>query len=251
MKLVNHCADHPRYTAGCQPCKDQSRAYRQNHVPVPRAKTYAHGTEEQWRRMTEIGQRHEATSAADATRVDGNAPAKVGSSADTCTPERGAAPMKRTTALLIPLALMMIGACGPGQDAPEEARPPTVDTAPDPGPHPELKRPLPQRDPATVRTLLEANGVAITGERVIQGTAAGDFASTVWTLAPSGIATVRQFNSGATQAKAIGFGDGLIYWTWDNLTISVTEGTPPATIDAVARALATEPNAPLRLDKRV
>lgn len=165
--------------------------------------------------------------------------------------------MRRTTVLVIPLALLLLAACGPGASTDPPPPPaPTIPPAPaQPAEEPQSKRPLAQRPPAAVRATLEANGVKVCEERQYEGSGAGDFATTVMNVAAgacpaTGIVVVRQFNSGATQAKGIGFGDGLVYWTWDNLTISVTESTPPATVAAVKAALATEPNAPLRLDKR-
>lgn len=59
MKLVNHCEEHRRYTAGCEACSTQSKAYRAQHTPGRQRRTSAYGPPEHWERMTEIGLRHE------------------------------------------------------------------------------------------------------------------------------------------------------------------------------------------------
>ena len=63
---TGHCDFHNKYQAGCPYCQEKSRRYQsqkkrqRNYIPKPRApnKT-AHGTQEMWDRMTEIGKRWE------------------------------------------------------------------------------------------------------------------------------------------------------------------------------------------------
>lgn len=57
------CSIHVRYQAGCEHCKMKSREYTAQKegrkVEAPKESYRIHGSEEIWRKMTEIGQRWE------------------------------------------------------------------------------------------------------------------------------------------------------------------------------------------------
>lgn len=58
---VKNCEVHPRYKAGCEDCRQRSRDYiaqKEKRPVIPKTPSHrVHGSEELWRKMTEIGQR--------------------------------------------------------------------------------------------------------------------------------------------------------------------------------------------------
>lgn len=107
-----------------------------------------------------------------------------------------------------------------------------------------------------VLAALGAAGLTICDDRTSGGSFAGDYESRVigvsttkcpsndpssgdFSITSPGLVVVRSFNARTTRdaAAVSGFGDGLVYWSWADKVVSVTESSRPEIVVAVERAM--------------
>lgn len=115
-----------------------------------------------------------------------------------------------------------------------------------------------------VMEAIRTGGMVVCGDEVRGATLAGDYEHRSISVAAggpgscpsvasnaSGLIVLRSFNARSTrdQAAKSGFGDGLIYWTWGDKTISVTMSSRPEVVAATEEAMKSL-GATLVLDKR-